>query len=153
MRVIKHHFIRVPKDRSKKIEFYDRELFDKSLDHFRGKDACLEISPIDKKRSVPQNRYLFGVVIELLVTETEDFGGWDSYSVYKHLERKFLNDYPIDEPREWVHIKNLSTVDFEELMTKVREWASMEVGCYIPEPHEATVFGEPIITGDWEMAE
>jgi len=104
-----------------------------------------------RQRSLPQNKYLFGVVIPTLINETEDFGGWDSYSVYKWLEWKFLNDYPDDgKPREWVHIKNLDTVNFEKLMTFAREWASIDLSCYIPTPNEVFMLSEPILTGNKE---
>jgi len=150
LQLIKQHLVHIPKDKSKPIKFYDREPFDRSVDRLRGKDAWMGLAPIERTRTIQQNRYLFGVVIEVLIAETEIFGGWESHNVYKHLERKFLNDYPIDEPREWVSIKHLSTVDFEKLMESIRQWASADLACYIPEPNEAIVFGEPILTGDSE---
>ena len=148
MRVLKRFLGRVPKGKPTTLILDERDKFTENLCNFEGKDVWLEIYPVGKQRSIQQNRYLFGVVIEVLVNETEDFGGWDSYNVYGWLEWKFLNDYPDDGgPREWVRIKDLSTVNFEELMTKIREWASVDLGCCIPEPNEAIVFGEPIITG------
>lgn len=123
---------------------YDLDAFKSTLRKLDGKDLFCVLESIYKQRSLQENRYLFGVVIKILREETEDFGGWDAHEVYRWLEWKFLNDYP-GKPEPWKLIKELSTVNFEELMDRVREWASVELGCYIPLPNECEVLGEPIM--------
>ena len=124
---------------------YDSQSFKGDLIKLDGKDLFCVLESIYKQRSIPENRYLFGVIIKILRTETEDFGGWNAIEVYRWLEWKFLNDYPeTEKPEPWKFIKELSTVNFEELMDRIREWAAVELGCYIPLPNEVEVLGEPI---------
>jgi len=125
------------------LDIDDRERYKKVLQKFNGKDGFITIEPIYKQRTIPENRYFFGVVIPTLINETEMFGGWDKIEVYRWLEWKFLNDNPLQ--RGWVLIKKLSTKDFEKLMTRIRDWASMDLGAYIPEPNEVELFGEIIL--------
>ena len=130
--------------RKGKVVLDDKDRFEKALMRYEDKDGFLTIEPIYKQRSLQENRYLFGVVIPVL-NETEDFGGWDKEAVYRYLEFKFLNDFPGEKPREWVKIKELTTIDFEELMERIREWAAIEFGANIPVPNEAVVLGEVIL--------
>lgn len=92
-------------------------------------------------RSNSQNRYYWGVVIKLL----SDHISYDTSDTHEILKHKFL--------KSWATIKNkkgqettfeitksttgLTTKEFEEFMTQVRQWASIELGLWIPEPNEA----------------
>jgi hypothetical protein len=47
-----------------------------------------------------------------------------------------------DMTREVPTIKStasLTTIEFEEYLTKIREWTSRVLNCYIPEPNEVEV--------------
>jgi len=128
-----------------KVVIDDQERYDKVLKSFEGKDGFLVLEKIYKQRSIQENRYLFGVIIPILINETEIFGGWDKESVYRWFEGHFLNNFPTKKPREWITIKELSTKDFEELMERIRQWASIELGIYIPLPIEVEEFGEVVL--------
>lgn len=127
-----------------KLNIYDKKRYEKVLKKFDNKDGFITIEPVYKQRTIPENRYFFGVVIKILIEETEMFGGWDKIGVYRWIESEFLNKSPLQN-KGWVLIKKLNTKSFEELMTRIRDWASLELGAYIPEPNEVQLFGEIIL--------
>jgi len=123
---------------------YEPRLYHGNINKFGNKDFWIEFRNIYKQRSIQENRYLFGCVIKILVEQTEYFGGWESIEAYRWLEWFFLNNWPDKKPKKWVSVKDLSTVDFEALMERIREYAPMEWGCIIPEPNEVDLVGEVI---------
>jgi hypothetical protein len=84
-------------------------------------------------RSSAQNRYYFGVVVELI----SDHTGYRPDEVHDAIKMKFLIK-PAEEgkPTTLRSTSSLNTAQFEELMTQVREWASQEMGLFIPAPNE-----------------
>jgi len=89
-----------------------------------------------KARSKRQNAYYWGVVIPLIETATYQ----DRESVHRALAAKFLSVhddwFDVDVVRSTT---SLTTVEFEEYLRRVREWASEEMGCYIPLPNEIEI--------------
>lgn len=94
-----------------------------------------------KNRSDQENRYYWGVVVRILA---EEWGynyhlQTDKFRVHSIIKEQFLVE-PIEIKgkmlREEVSTAALSTIEFESLMTTIREWASMEFGIYIPLPNE-----------------
>jgi dihydroorotate dehydrogenase len=93
-----------------------------------------------KQRSNNQNRYYHGVVVKTLSEHT----GFTSDEMHEVLKHKFLKTYlhvvnkkgSVEEVQISKSTKDLNTKEFEDYMTKVREWASIELGCWIPEPNE-----------------
>jgi len=78
--------------------------------------------PKEKGRSNPQNRYFHGVVLPLL----SDCTGYTDEEMKGIVKYKF-------------GIKStsaLTTIEHEEFMSKIRMWASRDLECWIPEPHE-----------------
>lgn len=96
--------------------------------------------PFRKDRSNNQNRYYWGVVVKLLSEHT----GFNEDEMHEVLKYKFLTEKKILSTKKgWEDVSiststtRLTTKQFEEFMTKVRQWASIELDCYIPEPNEA----------------
>lgn len=94
---------------------------------------------IKQDRSNNQNRYYWGVVINMLSEHT----GFTPSEMHEVLKYRFLS-YPrilISKTPEKVLIAksttNLTTKEFEEFMTRVRQWASIDLGLWIPEPNQA----------------
>ena len=86
-------------------------------------------------RSTNQNRYYWGVIVKMLSHET----GYSSGEMHEILKGKFLSEeikIGNDTIRYSKSTTDLKTSEFEELMTQIREWASVELNCYIPEPNE-----------------
>jgi len=119
-------------------------LYHNNIKKFKDQDFWVVFEKVFKQRSIQENRYLFGCVIKILIEQTESFGGWESIEVYRWLEWFFLNNWPDEKPRPWISIKNLSTLDFEALMERIREYAPQEWDCIIPEPNQVNLTGEVI---------
>lgn len=98
-------------------------------------------SPSGKGRSNPQNSYYWGCVVQILSDEL----GYTPNEVHEIIKHKFLTEKKIVIRRKTEIPLNFSksttqldTKEFEELMSKVRQWASIELGIYIQEPNEET---------------
>lgn len=92
-----------------------------------------------KQRSSNQNRYYFGVVIPCLSEHT----GFTVNEMHEVLKYKFLKGWKTLKTKKYYveaeyvrSTTDLNTSEFEDYMTKVREFASIELSCYIPEPNE-----------------
>jgi hypothetical protein len=84
-----------------------------------------------KDRSNEQNRYMWGVVYKIMA----DYTGHSEEEIHEAMKYEFLTDKgsKMKIPRSTA---TLSTLEMEDYLSKVREFASMELGCYIPEPNE-----------------
>ena len=91
----------------------------------------LIVRRVRKDRSSNENRYYFGVVVKMLGDEL----GYTPEEMHEALKFHFLRD----ESRKLPTVKStadLSTVEFESYLTQIRQWASVEMGIYIPLPNE-----------------
>ncbi len=96
-----------------------------------------------KSRSNPQNSYYWGVVIDMLSENT----GFTPDEMHEVLKNRFLN-YSKKLKLHPLGISNLetqkltksttalTTVEMEGYLSSIRTWASINLGCYIPEPNE-----------------
>jgi len=90
-----------------------------------------------KQRSNSENSYYFGVVVPILSEHT----GYTPDEIHSLLKEKFLSKIIVvagkDEkiPRSSTE---LSTIEWEKWMTEIREWASIELNCYVALPNEVT---------------
>ena len=86
-------------------------------------------------RSNNQNRYYWGVIIPILSKET----GYTKDEVHELLKAMFISEMvsfggkDIRLPRS---TKDLTTVECEEYFNDIRVFASLELSCVIPLPHE-----------------
>lgn len=116
-----------------KIEIYDRKSLTSHLKNLEGEIQLL-VEKRKKIRSNDQNRYYWGVVIPLVA----DTVGYDKESAHEALRIQFL----MDRSQKLATLKStsdLSTMEFEEYLKKIRQWASEYLGVYIPDPNEAPV--------------
>ncbi len=85
------------------------------------------------ERSNQQNNYYWGVVIEIL-------GGYTGYTaeeMHEALKEKFLSAIPDEHGlRKIKSTTKLSTAEFTDYLDKIKRWAVIELGCYIPDPNE-----------------
>lgn len=97
-------------------------------------------SPSGKGRSTPQNKYYWGCVIQTLSDET----GYSKDEMHEIIKHKFLTEHKVckgsNNKIEMVQLSkstsSLDTKEFEELMSKIRMWASYSLGIFIQEPNE-----------------
>jgi hypothetical protein len=84
-----------------------------------------------KLRSNQQNRYLHGVFLKILSDEL----GYTLDEVKGIMKWAINKKYGMDLP----HTSNATTKELEDWLARGREWASIELGIYIPEPNEQEV--------------
>ena len=101
------------------------------LKEFTGKEA--------KIRSTPENKYYWGVVVEILSDEL----GYSKNEIHEILKGMFLSDVKflktkngVKEARIPKSTTELTTAEFENYLSEIRQWAIMELGILIPEPNE-----------------
>ncbi len=108
--------------------------FKQQLQILKEKDIELVVRPKRKMRSNSENKYYWSVICTVLGNHL----GYEATEMNDTLKYKFLRK-EIDKERQLVKVGStaeLSTVEFEELMTKIRRWASIDLNVYIPLPNE-----------------
>ena len=96
-----------------------------------GKNVELSVGTKVKARSNNQNRYLNGVVYKLI----SDHFGMTRNEAHDSMRSLHLIEYRQGCPPIIRSTSDLSTVEFEEYCSRIREWAAGE-GLYIPTPNE-----------------
>ncbi len=127
----------------------DNKSYSTHLNTLEGKEVSISVSKKRKAsgRSNPQNRYYWGVVIPVLANEL----GYSTEEMHDAIKTQFLGEVkPITRERMTLEgtetfetnifiprsTTSLDTSDFEKFMSQVRQWASIELAIYIPEPNE-----------------
>ncbi len=89
-------------------------------------------------RSLNQNRYYWGCVLPLIAENT----GYTNEEVHELMKHLFLSKpYYIGNrvARIPISTTTLSTSKMEEYLSKIRQWASIELAVYIPLPNEVDI--------------
>jgi beta-glucosidase/6-phospho-beta-glucosidase/beta-galactosidase len=116
--------IKKPADREKVIAYLTR-LPDRELGY------KIDIQSIRHSRSIPQNKYYWKIIVNMLGDEL----GYSPEEMHDALRIKFLTIHSESLPTVQSTTK-LTTKEFEEYTSKIREWASLELGVCIPLPNE-----------------
>ena len=114
-----------------KVIFNNVQLFNNYLLSLEGKDVEVVVRKPKKERSNPQNRYYWGVVINLLCETT----GYTPEEMHEALKMLFLKDNTRKLPT-LRSTTELTTIEFEDFLEGVRVWAASELNCIIPLPNE-----------------
>lgn len=117
--------------KNNKVVFYNVDLFNNYLHSFEGKDVHVIVRQKKKIRSVNQNSFYWGCVIPLLCETT----GYGDEELHEALKIKFL----MDNTRKLPTVKSttsLSTVEFEQYLDNIRQWAAIDLNCVVPLPNE-----------------
>ena len=116
------------------LKFDRRSSVDEYIGTLIGQRVEVIIRKPRTKRSDVQNSYYWGVVIELLSKEL----GYDKDEMHEILKYKFLQSNAMGMP----YIKSttkLSTGEFEEYLSKIKQWAAEFLNINIPLPNECEV--------------
>jgi hypothetical protein len=107
--------------------------FSQLMDKLAGAPIWVTVVKREKRRSMPQNRYYWKVVVGLLMDHT----GYAKDEMHEILRARFLTE-PDDFgcPGRIRSTAELTTAEAEVYFREIREWASANLGCYIPEPNE-----------------
>ena len=85
-------------------------------------------------RSLNQNNYYWGVVLELLSDNGNTPEEW-----HEICRQMFLKSFKEVNGKEMEYVRSttkLNTAEFEEYLEKIRRWAVQELNFYIPLPNE-----------------
>jgi hypothetical protein len=118
-----------------KILWKEPVLLAKVLNRFNGKDVQVAINLPKNPRSMNQNNYYWGVVIEILT----DWTGYEREETHDALRMEFLSiekDFGGQTIRFARSTKTLDVQEFEDYLSKIREWASVQHNIFIPLPNQ-----------------
>jgi len=124
-------------DDAGQLRVFDLDRFKRYLlNSLKGGRVRIVVSREKKVRSLEQNGYYHAVVVDLLAEKI----GYTHDEMHDALKLKFLLKENFGKPPTLGSTKELSTVEFEELMARIREWAVTELdGFLIPLPNEVEV--------------
>lgn len=115
------------------LEIEDKEKLSKYLRGIEGKVSIIIKRYRDRlDRSNNQNKYYWSVPVDLIA----EYTGYTPDETHEALRMMFLRKY---DDRIMPSIRStteLSTVEFEDYMKQIRQWASMDLQLYIPLPNE-----------------
>lgn len=121
----------------------NRNLIKEAICAFENKEIVIRIEKKKRKRSNPQNRFYYGVVIPLMQQALKESGNlMTSNDVHELLKLRFLKETILvnEETGQIVErIKStteLSTSQFMDYMAEINVFASEYFGVVIPEPNE-----------------
>lgn len=129
-------------DDSGKLTIANRLTFEKELKSFAGKQVVLTLEKKSKKRSVLQNRYYYGVCVQMVWQRLIDLGHEvsreDTHEILKSLfnKREIVDENTgeiISFPQSTTA---LSTTGFMEFIANIQKWAAEKLDLYIPDPEE-----------------
>ena len=103
------------------------------LNFWFDKDLKVKIEAVRPIRSLPQNRYLHGVVFSVLAIEF----GLTIDEVKQLLKNKFLS-YEKNGITFVKETSKLTTTELESFIDCIRTYSQIEHNCYIPKPNEVT---------------
>lgn len=125
-----------------KLHVIRRDKFVKSCASLKDGRYSLTIEKKYKKRSNPQNAYLFGVVYPIVLQGLIDLGfeGMTIESVHDLLKYKFLPTDIVSKEGEVMEIvrstASLTTTEFMDYLAKIKKWGAEYLNVYVPEPNE-----------------
>ncbi len=114
-----------------KFKFFDPQMFRQHCAKFEGQEVGMTVSLWKKPRSGKQNGYYFGVV----VAELANYFGYTPDEMHSALSQMFL----LDRTGKFPVVKSttkLNTSEFEEYLSRIRTWASVEHSFNLPLPNE-----------------
>lgn len=114
-----------------KLSLKEEANFKKYLQTLDG-DIELIVKKSRKSITTPQMRYYYGVIIRTLSSEL----GYTSDEMDLVLKFKFLKEYDVNGLARIPSKLELDTEKSEDYFSKIRMWASSELGIYIPLPNE-----------------
>jgi hypothetical protein len=119
------------------LKIYEKEEFKKLIQSFNGKEVAITLEKYFKNRSVKENNYYRGCVLETI----KEYTGDDKDSLHIFLKQKFLKERGniCDKIKS---TKTLTTVQFEKYLSDIRMWASQELSLYIflPGEYEQSIY-------------
>ncbi len=113
----------------------DRERLKKALAKFSGQ-VVLIVRPVEKFRSLAQNRYYWSVIIPAILAHPK-FREWTEEQLHDGIKEKFLARLDPDTGLTKAgSTANLSPFEFSEFKDAIQLWAAEMLDLDIPDPNE-----------------
>lgn len=131
-------------DEKGSFHLHNRQRFDEWARKNPGKDVAVRFERKRSRRSDPQNRYYWGVVVKEIGIRLRDLGHeWlTDEDVHDMMKQKFnyeriVSDHgePLELPKSTA---SLTTTQFIEYTERVKQWAADFLEIYIPDPGQQT---------------
>lgn len=119
-----------------KLEIINKERYQAHLNNLTG-DVDVRVDKHKKERSNEQNRYYWGVVIQILGDELGMLDD-EAHEAMKMLFLRKVAFTTIGDVETIRSTASLSTKEFEAYLEKIRVWAATEMNIYIPLPNEVS---------------
>lgn len=124
-----------------KLSVYNQQKLNDWRERHAGKEIVLVVKLKKPNRSTSQNGYYWSVVVPMITEAVNEYGNeWTNDDTHEFLKSRFNN-------RE-VEMKNgvivslpqsttgMDTAEFSRYIDEVKQWSSVVLGLYIPEPNE-----------------
>jgi len=100
-----------------------------------------------KRRSIPQNKYYWSVVVPMVKEGLREAGyndvktNEDAHEILKHLflKKKITSEKSGEEITVAGSTAKLKTVEFNQFLQEIWQWAATYLNIYIPEPNEQMI--------------
>lgn len=125
-----------------KIKFDDPKTFMQVIKELEGEQVEVVVKKYKpyKQRTEPENNYYWGGI----VTPLAEYLGYTIDEMHEILKFKFLGTKDQKTAKDGRIVTlyragstaSLSTIKFEEMMSKIRSWSSLEFGVYLLSPDE-----------------
>lgn len=116
----------------------DRARFQEKAAYFLMKESKVELVKRREKRSFNQNAYLhlvlswLGIEMGLNLEQTKQ-------SIWKQIICPDIFKIKVNDFDVYKSSSDLNTLEMTQAIDALRNWASIELGCYLPEPHESEI--------------
>jgi hypothetical protein len=119
-----------------KIRLFDVNSFNRWIAKLNDKDIEIIVRLPRKTRSLNQNSYMWAVVYTLV----GEYTGYTTDEVHDAMRMMFLHKG--DKLKTLKSTTELSTVEMEEYLEKIRRWSAETLGVVIPLPNKTEVNDE-----------
>ena len=108
----------------------DPKSFREAFYHHEGKPVEVSVKRKTRSRSNQQHRYYWGVVVKIL----GDHFGYSDLEMHEALKYEFLRIEKQGKPLTVRSTRDLTTIEFEDYVERIKLWSVEEYQCYIPAP-------------------
>jgi hypothetical protein len=124
-----------------KMQVDNRPYFTERLSQLKDGHYILTVEKYSHKRSIKENRYYWGVVVQMCMDGLIEAGfDWikEQEDTHTLLKSMFLKENKPGIGGEIIEVvlstSSLSTDEFQAYMDRVKHWAAEYIGVFIPEP-------------------
>lgn len=126
------------------ILIHGKNILEKAIKIFAGQRIYITIEKQKKKRSIPQNRFLWGVVYDYVQRGMQQQGILASKNdVHEFLKHRFLkrDEIIVGHEEVFIFIKStaeLTTSEMMDYIAQIQQFAAEYLGVIVPDPNTQT---------------